>query len=282
MHIFQPADGPDAALPVAARVPADQRHVRMPRGQFRDVERRGLAGIIPVHLHPGVLENDRLQLGRAPDDRVEFLRGTALRDPQFHADHRAVRDTAFEFGERGIHVLRIQRHEAKRLPRMLRDRAHHLVVLPAELRGLRILRPLHAHINAQAPDAHARRDFNEPPDAFLRKIARHTGKMAMEIPYFHVRVPVRRGSGEGDASMYGALSFRSAANKGEMRAQERHAENCHDRRAQRKSCETAAGSSPNASGVTRSAFTWITRSACCTVPSMARKDSSPMTSRHCS
>ena len=90
------------------------RRLGMPRGQFRQVHRRGFAGQVAGDLDPGVLKNDRLELRRACDDRIEFRRVAVLGDPEFHADHRAVADAAVEFVEAGLRVLRVEIDEAER------------------------------------------------------------------------------------------------------------------------------------------------------------------------
>src|SRR6185369_9582870 len=108
---------------------------RVPGGEFSKVHWRGFPGQVARDLEPGVLKYNGLQCRRAFDDRVEFRRVATLRDPELHANHRAVADTPVEFVEAGLGVLRVEINEAERTIGKVAQRSKNVVVvLPQFLR----------------------------------------------------------------------------------------------------------------------------------------------------
>ena len=184
-------DGPDALLPVAAGVAADDRRVRVPRRQRRQVHRRRFARQVAGGLDPGVLEDHGLQLGGPLHDRVELLGVGAAGHPELDADHRPVADAAVDLGEALRDVVRVDVHEAERPVVPVAEGLQHLVVLPAEVGGRRVVGPRHAHVDAQPGDAHAVGRLEEPGHPLLRRPPRDAGQVAVQVPDLH-ELPPRR------------------------------------------------------------------------------------------
>ena len=90
-------------------------------------------GIVAAGLDPGVLEDDRLQLGGAADQRVGFGTVAPRRDPELQTDHRPVADAAIDLAKAGLDVLRTDVDEPEGAVMPVAERLEHLVVLPPQL-----------------------------------------------------------------------------------------------------------------------------------------------------
>ena len=129
-----------------------------------------------------MLKHGRFQFGSAVDDRVEFWRMAAASDPKLYSDHWTVAHAAIEFSEAFFKVIRIEIDKAKRAMAPFLQSGEDFVVLPAHVIGRRVVRPVHAHENAQAIDAHAVGKPDELAETFAGRFARYAGEVAMNVP----------------------------------------------------------------------------------------------------
>ena len=101
----------------------------MPRRQGGEIHRRRLAGLVAAGLDPGVLEDDRLQLGGAADQGVGLGTIAPRRGPELETDHRAVADAAIDLAKAGVDLLGTDVDEPERAMVPVAERLEHLVVL---------------------------------------------------------------------------------------------------------------------------------------------------------
>lgn len=181
--IFVSADGGDAEFPVAAGVATDERHLGETSSEYGDVFGGGFAGFIACGFIPGVLKDDGLEFGSTFDDGVDGGVSTALGDPQFHTEHGAVGDAAFEFVEAGLYMFGVEIHKAEEAVGEGFDRFEHGVVLSAQIFGAGIGYEFQPHVNAVAFDAVTITDFDHSVCVFGGGFAlARAGEVAVEIP----------------------------------------------------------------------------------------------------
>ena len=137
-----------------------------------------------------MLEDDGFQFVRALDEGVQLGRVAMPRDPQFDADHRAVRDAAFEFSQAFLWIVTAQINEAEQAVGELRQHAEHLIILPAQVIRRRVLTPWVAHIEAAALDVHAVGGTQELLDPGDGRKSTRGGEVAVQVPN-----AIRRGQG---------------------------------------------------------------------------------------
>src|SRR6476620_9227974 len=87
--------------------------------------------------------------------------------PELYAHHRAISHTAIQFIEARLKMIGIQIDKAEKPLRPFFDSREHLVILSPHVLGIRIMRPLHAHVQARATDVLSVREPEKFSCAFL-------------------------------------------------------------------------------------------------------------------
>ena len=115
-------------------------------------------------------------------------------DPKLDAHHGPVANATVDLGKALLNMFRIYIHKSEGAVVPVAEGLKHLIVLLAEVGGVRIVGERHAHVDAESRNAHAVRISDELGHSLIRRAPGDALEMRMQVPDLHCRaIPVIRG-----------------------------------------------------------------------------------------